>query len=198
MSARVPSRSKSPADPLGRYAPAPFVAASAVLVLLIVFTPVLLSTGPSPLLTQGELTIDRVAGQNWTKFWVMPLDPHAVLYRSITLAVGTGFSWNGTCPTSPLSWSTTSDTQTHALSVNTTADPVVVNATAVYAMGAGRTVYAGEYAFDVVNPGGPSPTMLMVPCTSATPGATVPEPSVAVTNASITFGLVNYGSGGVP
>lgn len=198
MRRRSTFRSFAPADRLSAIAPLPFVATTAVLVLLVLFTPVLLSTGPSPILAQGQLTIDRLPSGNWTKFYVMALDPHAIRYASIALAVGTGFAWNGSCPTSVQSWSSAQENETLGLGTSTGSDPVVVNATAVYQASTGPVVYAGEYAFHVLDGPGSVPQLLMVPCTATTPGASVPSSAVAIASLPVTIQLVNYGSGGVP
>ncbi len=183
---------------LTRIAPLPFVAVAAILVALLLFTPVLLSTGPSAYLAQGELTVDRLPSVNWTKFYVTALDPHAVRYSSIDLRVGSGFSWNGACPTGTLTWTSLADTQAMSLLANTTANPVVVNATAVYSSADGPVVYAGVFAFNVLDPTGPAPVLQMVACTSSTPGISVPSPSIDVASLPISLSLFNYGSGGPP
>lgn len=197
------SRSSAPDAPrkagrLSRLAPIPFVAVSAILVTLVVFTPVLLSNGPSPLLTRGELTVDGLPHGNWTAFYVWAFDSHAVRYRSVTVALGTGFLWNGTCPTSGLTWATVSATQVLVASTNTTTMPVVVNATAVYPGPNGPVIYAGEFAFDLMGASGQNPVLSMTACTQATPGVSVPSASVAVASFPVSLALVNYGSGGPP
>lgn len=180
---------------LARLAPLPFVAVATILVTLIVFTPVLLSTGPSPLLTQGELAVDHLPGANWTKFYVLPLDPQQVRYASIELSVGTGFAWTGNCPASVSNWSNVSDTDVVVVSTNTSADPVLVWAEATYTAPTGPVIYAGEFVFHAMDPSGPNPELLLAPC-PATPGAVVPAPAVSFGDLPVFLPLVNYGSGG--
>ncbi len=182
---------------LGRVAPLPFVAVSVILVALLLFTPVLLSTGSGIYLAQGELIVYSVPGANWTKFLVQPRDPQQINYTSIELHVGYGFAWNGTCPRTVANWSNTSDANAVALLTNTTHDPVVVSSTAVYSSPDGPVVFAGEFAFHVANVSGPVPTMFIVPCTAVTPGVSAPA-SLPVSQLQITLFLYNYGSGGPP
>lgn len=183
---------------LARLAPLPFVAVATILLTLIVFTPVLLSTDLSPLLTQGELAVDRLSGANWTKFYVLPLDPQEVRYDSIELRVGTGFAWSGSCPAAVPQWTNLSDNDSIVVAANTSSDPVVVWAEASYAAATGPVIYAGEFAFHAMDPSGPNPQLLMVPCSSATPGVTVPSSSVAFGDLPVFLPLVNYGAQGPP
>ncbi len=183
---------------LARIAPLPFVAVAAILIALIVFTPVLLYSGPSPFLAQGELAVDTLPGSNWTKFYVLPLDPQEVRYDSVELHVGSGFAWTGSCPAAVPSWSNVSDSNTLVVSENSTGNPVLVWAEAVYSASTGPVIYAGEFAFQVMDPAGPNPQLLMVPCTTVTPGAAVPSSSVPVGDLPVFLPLVDYGSGGPP
>ncbi len=182
---------------LARVAPLPFVAVSVILVALLLFTPVLLSTSSGVYLAQGELNVFSVSGANWTKFLVLPRDPQQINYTSISLGLGYGFAWTGSCPGTVTNWTNTSDTNSVALLANTTRNPVVVSSTAVYMSPDGPVVFAGSFAFDVANATGPNPTLFIAPCTSATPGVTAPA-SIAVAQLPITLFLNNYGSGGPP
>jgi len=192
----LPSWSKM-SSRLGRYAPVQFAGPAAILLALIVFTPILLSGGPSALAVQAELTIYRVPGGPGTEFYVHAVS-WEVPYAQIDLAYGTGFAWSASaCPTSGITWNRTSATHLLELGQSTAANPFVVNATAVYAPGGARTVYAGMLAFEITNPGQPDETVSILPCTSTTPGLTAPG-SWPVSQLPLSVFLANYGSGGPP
>lgn len=180
---------------LGTYAPVPFVGTAAILVALIVFTPVLLASGPSALAVLPQLTVYRAPGSSTTNYHVHGTDP-TVPYRWINVSLGTGFVWNGSCPaaSAPLAWSYADGNNTTGTIVYSEANPVVVNVTAVYLQSSGRTVYAGELAFDLVNQNTSSESLLYVPC-RWTPSVSSGG-SWAVSLGPYTFDLVNYGSGG--
>ena len=180
---------------LGRVAPVPYVGTAAILVALIVFTPVLLATGPSPLAVQARLTVYRVVGGGTTDYGLIGVDADTP-YRWLNLSFGTGFAWTGSCPSVALLWRY--DNATNATSVNDAsgANPVVVNATAVYEFGGSRTVYAGEIAFFLSGQNSSSESIAYAPCPS-TPSVT-PAGSWAVSLGTLPIDLVNYGSGGRP
>jgi len=179
---------------LGAIAPVPFVGAAAILVALIVFTPVLLASGPSPLAVQAKLEVYRTVGSPMTEFTINALGD--VPYARLDLGLGTGFVWTGSCPAAPLHWNYTNGTDEVDLNVQTNETPVVVNATAVYDRGGAVTVFAGEIAFDIVNPGAPSEALELAPC-AGTPGVSPPG-SWSVSQLPLTILLVNFGSGGPP
>jgi len=184
------------ASRLGAAAPLPFVALAAILVALIVFTPVLLASGPSPLEVQAILGVYRAPGSATTSFEIHGYDPD-VPYRFLNLSVGTGFAWTGACPTGPLTWSYTNTTNQTATTLASSSAPLVVNASAVYGQGSGRTVYAGELAIEVTNQNTSSETLVFVVCPS-TPTLPTPSPwTVSLTGAD-PIPLVNYGAGGPP
>jgi len=186
----VPSR-------IGRYAPIQFAGPAAILLALIVFTPILLSNGPSALAVQAELTLYRVTGGATTEFYVHAVGSE-VPYTQIDLDYGTNFTWvPGACPTSGILWTHTNGTDLVELGHSTAANPFVVNATVVYAPQGSRTVYAGMFAFDITSLGLADETVTMVPCTSVTPGLTAPT-SWSVSKLPLSLFLVNYGSGGPP
>ncbi len=182
---------------LGRVAPVPFVGTAAILVALIVFTPVLLASGPSPLAVQARLTVYRVAGGGTTDYGLIGVDADTP-YRWLNLSFGTSssWSWSGGCPSGALRWRY--DNATNATSVNNAsgANPVVVRATAVYEFGGTRTVYAGEIAFFLSGQNTSSESFAYAPCPS-TPSVTPPG-SWAVSLGTLPIDLVNYGSGGPP
>ena len=191
MTARRPV----PGGRLGRVAPLPFVGAAAILVALIVFTPVLLASGPSPLAAHAELTVYRVIGGPSTKFYVHAVGSD-VAYSEIRVGLGTGFVWSGGCPTTPLNWTITNETDLLEMNVGTNATAVVLNATAIYDQGGVRTVYAGEIAFGLVNENLSDESLQLASC-PYTPGESPPH-TWSVADLPLSLLLVNYGSGGPP
>lgn len=192
----IPPHPSHRAELLGSYAPLPMVGAAAILVALIVFTPVLVETGPTPLARQAELIVYRVVGGLGTDFYLHAVGSD-VPYAHVSLALGTGFGWTGACPTSGISWNNTSASDRLELDATGTASPMLVYATANYTGSGSTTIYAGELAFEVVNPGSPAESLNIVPCTTATPGVTAPT-SYAVSQLPLSLLLVDYGSGGPP
>ncbi len=185
-----------PSSRLQTVAPVPFVGAAAILVALIVFTPVLLASGPSPLAVRAELVIYRTVGSPTTQFYVHAVGSD-VPYATIDLALGSGFAWSGSgCPATVANWTYVNTTDRLGSLVVTSELPVLVRATAVYNQSSSSTVYAGELAFDVVNPGSSSETLAIVPCAS-TPGLSAPG-SIATGDLPLSLYLVNFGSGGPP
>jgi len=180
---------------LGAVAPVPFVGLAAILIALIVFTPVLLAAGPSPLAVQAELEVYRTVGASSTEFDVHGIDP-GIPYQSLNLSVGTGFSWSGSCPDTMLNWTYVNETNEAVVNVLSSATAVVVNATAVYDQGGTRAVYAGEIAFSIDNFGAPNEAIRYAPC-PWTPSVSSTG-SWAVSQGSLPLPLVNYGSGGHP
>ncbi len=160
---------------MGRYAPWPLVGVTILLVVLILLTPVLISSGqPAPgVLTQAELIVDRIAGVGETHFYIRGLGS-TTRYADIWVGGTSNFRWDGT---SPLNWSalrfSTFWNDTNVLSVEfaTFAPLIALNITAYYQSPAGDAVYAGELAFLA----GPSPSGggEVLYAASATSGVTV-------------------------
>jgi hypothetical protein len=132
--------------------PTPFVAIVALLLVLIVLTPNLLSTttpSAGSLPTEAELIVDRVASENVTHFYVRGLG--GLRYDSIVVSLATNVLWPPKSPLSnvtfgaPAVWRDVLDSI-----VTTPANPVVVNVTATYVDAAGaRVAFVGVFAFDV-------------------------------------------------
>ena len=184
----------TPGGRLGAIAPVPFVGTATILVALIVFTPVLLATGPSSFAVQPVLSVYRATGSSATNFYVHGTDPN-VPYLWVNLSIGAGFSWGGSCP-SPLDllrWTYANETNVGGWSLLSGANPAVVNVTVTYTQSSGRTVYAGELAFDLVSQNTSGESLLYVPC-ARTPS--VGSGSWAVSLGMLPIDLVNYGSGG--
>jgi hypothetical protein len=139
-------------DALRGFFPTPFVAIVALLLVLIVLTPNLLSTAtPSAgsLPTEAELVVDRVASDNVTHFYVRGLG--GLRYDSIVVSLATNVSWPPKNPLAnvtfgaPAVWKDVLDSI-----VTTAANPVVVKVTATYVDTSGaRVAFVGVFAFDV-------------------------------------------------
>ncbi|MCI4325752.1 MAG: hypothetical protein L3K00_07755 [Thermoplasmata archaeon] len=139
-------------DALRPYFPTPFVAIVALLVVLIVLTPNLLSSAaPSAgsLPTEAELEVDRVVGGNATHFYVRGLGD--VRYTSIAVSLAANFSWPAPPSMGNLSFGRpVTETNVLVTLVTTGANPVAVNVTAVYVDAAGTQVsFVGVFAFDL-------------------------------------------------
>jgi len=153
-----------------RYLPGPFVVTAVLLVLLIVLTPVL--TGPpaaGTIFTQATLLVDHTASSNFTTFYLRALGA-TVRYTHISVWAATGFPWTGGFPSPPLNWSRVTDqSDLVSFQFNSTANPIVLNITMLYASGGGQAYYEGTFAFYVGVPAGSSTlSLLSVTTTSGT------------------------------
>ncbi len=181
---------------LGAYAPVPFVGAAAILVALIIFTPVLLASGPSPLAVRPELVIYRVTGAPTVLYYLHGVDP-TVPYGRLLLGVASFGSWTGACPTTGLSWSNESADNVLELGAEGSTGPTLIYAYAVYNTTAGSTIYAGAFALVVDHLGQSDEGLSLVPCAGATPGVTVPS-SWSTANLPLPLLLVDFGTAGPP
>jgi hypothetical protein len=135
------------------YAPLPLVAVAVLLVVLILFTPELISTGqPVPgILTQAVLIVDRIPGNATTHLYVHAYGTTA-RYSEIWVGLAMGFNWSGSgSPNwSSLSWSSWSnETDVLSVSVASTQNPLGVNVTAQYVSPGGCARYVGVVALFV-------------------------------------------------
>jgi hypothetical protein len=142
-------------DRLRRYAPLPFVAVAVLLVVLILITPVLISSGqPAPgILTQAELVVDRLSYNDTMHFYVHGLST-TVRYSSIWFGITGRFNWSATGPVpwrtinwTGATWSNHSDVL--LASMTSVQNPVAVNITAYYVSTSGTAWYGGVVAFYV-------------------------------------------------
>ena len=184
---------------LSRYAPLPLVAVTVLLVVLILITPVLVSSGqPAPgLLTQAELVVDRLPNNDTVHFYVHGLGT-TVRYATIWIALAGPFNWtgSGTVPWKSLDWSTWQNrSYVLAASLDSDRNPVAINITAYYASAGGTAWYAGVIAFYAGS--GASGQVLTV--ASDTPGVAVPA-TIPVDNSSLPFPipLATVSPGGPP
>jgi hypothetical protein len=187
---------------LGKYAPLPLFSAAILLVVLILFTPVLLPTGGQPapgILTQAELIVDRVPGNQTTHLYVHGLGTTA-RYSNIWVGLAGGFNWSGSGSPNwtALSWTRWSnETDVLSLSVASESDPVAITVTAYYVSPGGTAWYAGVVAFFVG--AGPGPTGEALYTATNTSGLGLPSAPTPVDNASLPLTiLLPFTSSGSP
>ncbi len=176
---------------LARYAPWPFVGIAAVLVVLILLTPVLISNGPPgpSVLTQAALTVDRVAGVSVTHFYVRALGS-TVRYDAIWVGATTNFAWDGQ---SAINWSAVhfltfwNASDVVVLSFASSSNPIALNITAYYTSPSGSAFYVGRLAFYVT--AAPSGSGEVLYAASGTSGVVVAS-STTVDNSSLPMVIV--------
>ena len=139
-------------ETLRRWFPVPFVAIVVLLLVLIVLTPNLLSTGaPSAgsLPTEAELVVDRAVPDNLTHLYVHGIGD--VRYASISVAVGTLASWPPPASVTNLTFGPASTWRNSLVATTVTPSMLFdVNVTAVYIDSAGATAdFVGVFAFGV-------------------------------------------------
>jgi hypothetical protein len=182
----------------GRYAPLPFVGATILLIVLILLTPVLISTGqPAPgIFTEAELIVDRIPGVNATHFYIRALGS-TVRYDGIWVGGASNFAWTGlgvpnwTSLKFAMYWN---GTTVVTLAFNSTYNPIALNITAYYASPSGNAFYVGELAL-YSGPGvGPTGQDLYV--ATSTSGLTVPS-ATPIDNSTMPLAIVlAIGAGG--
>ena len=183
---------------LAHYAPLPFVAVTVLLIVLILITPVLVSSGqPAPgILTQAELVVDRLPGNATMHFYVHGLGT-TVRYAEIWIGVALGFNWSAVSrtPWRSLHWNIwQNDTFVLTSSYASDDNPIALNVTAYYSSSGGSAWYGGVLAFYVTS--GASGQVLNA--VSETTSVAVPG-SVPVDNSSLPFPitLATVSPGGV-
>jgi hypothetical protein len=144
-----------PRDRLGNAFPVPFVGVAVLLLLLILVTPNLLSTGPpaaGSLSATAEFVVDRVPGSNLTHVYIYGLS--TVRYTVIRLHVATNVSWPAPGDTRGFNWTQGANaTNALVLAYDTSASPVAFNVTAVYTDAAGAAIaYRGAFELDYLPP----------------------------------------------
>jgi hypothetical protein len=183
----------TPPVPRGRLSglfPIPLVGTVAILLVLIVFTPILFATGPpaaGTFETQGELIVDQVAGT--TTFYVHAVG-ETVRYETVSIGVSGNFTWNGSCPSAALPgmvWQNGTDKLEQDLA--TGSNPVVVQVAASYTEGGSTANYAARLAF--YTQGG---TLTGSACYGATP----PSGGLPTGSLPLVLLLQDWGSGGPP
>ncbi len=135
-----------------RYFPSPYVGIAAILALLVVLTPVLITNEPpsaGTIFTQVELVVytNGTVGANGTP--VIQLYVHGVtdvVYARLRIGVAP-FNWSERTPPWNASFRWTNASDTIAVQTYATANPFAVNVTAFYDR-AGAGCYAGLAAFN--------------------------------------------------
>jgi hypothetical protein len=194
-SARPPRRTR---PHLNEYFPWPLVGVVVLLVVLILVTPILLSTSGPPaagtIFTQARLLVDRAPGHNVTNLYV-EAEEATVRYASIVITWAHGFNWSGSgAPAwATLNWSVgLNASQVLAVTFPVTSNPVAINVTALYNEN-GVAYYVGVFALYVSNATAPTPdTMFAV---TPTPGVSIPS-TIPLSSLPVIVPLADVGSGG--
>ncbi len=173
----------------GAYAPSPLVGAAALLVALIILTPVLISSGqPAPgVLTQAELEVDRVLGLNESHFYIRA-PSLTIRYAGIWVGIASNFSWNGSKPVNwtSLDWNVwRNSTDVLSFEFATSDDPIALNVTVYYTSPSASATYLGVFAFAVE----PVPGGQVLYAATPTPGVAVPG-TTPVDNSSLPLAIL--------
>jgi len=178
---------------IGRLLPAPLAGIALLLVLLIIITPILQSSGQpaaGSILSQADLIVDRVAGSNVTHFYIRGVGT-TTRYSVVTIEVATNFTWNGGFPTGGLNWTVASSAaDTLTLVYSTTEAPLALNVSALYQVPGGSALYVGLLAFNIA-PGGSGGDLLAA---SGSPSISVAG-STPLDSLPLIIPLANVGSG---
>jgi hypothetical protein len=173
---------------IGDFAPLPLAAVVTLLIVLILFIPVLISTGQPAvgIFTQAELIVDRIPGNGTTHLYVHGVGTTS-RYTEIWVGLASGFDWSGSggVPWASLNWGKwTNKSDVLSLSLSTTENPVAVNVTAYYVSPGGESAdYVGVLAF-YVSPATSSTGEVLYSATQ-TPGLGLPSTPTPVDNSSL-------------
>ncbi|HTW55201.1 MAG TPA: hypothetical protein VMG36_01980 [Thermoplasmata archaeon] len=180
---------REPVPGIRRFFPIPLVGVAALLIVLILFTPILFATGPAApgtFETQALLIVDRPSPSGPTNFYVRA-EGETVRYTAISIANASGFAWTGNCPAA-LRWTFQNSSNAVAANLSSSGLTVAVNVTATYTVGASTAIYAAVIAFEVSGS-----NLVSVVCF----GASVPG-SLPLASLPVAVVLTDYGSGGPP
>lgn len=202
MSASPPMRSRRRWERLSAYAPLPLVGVAALLVVLIVFTPLLVlnTREPTPgILTQAELVVDKQVDNSTMHFYVWALG-ETIRYATIDVGLATSFGWAGN--TTFAAWGNLTWRQwfngSDVLSViaSSPANPVALNITAHYVSPSGSAWYVGVLVFYVWSSSPPGSESLI--SQSGTAGVAVTTPLDVSSDLPVDILLHDAGSGATP
>ncbi|MGA7861434.1 MAG: hypothetical protein WCB19_06215 [Thermoplasmata archaeon] len=158
----------------------PFIGVVVLLVLLIILTPNLFSSGSAGLQTRAQLIVERAAPDGNTSFYVESIGT-STLYQSIAVGLAPLPGWPYTGTSSELrGWAWTNATETLALIATSATNPVALNVTVKYTNPSGVTTeYVGVYGFDL------NETTLRLQSVNLLPGASAPPPSTPLADLPI-------------
>jgi hypothetical protein len=151
----------------------PFIGIVVLLVVLIILTPDLFSTGAAGLQTRAELIVERAAPGGNTSYYVESIGT-STLYQSISVGIMPLGAWPYTGSLSNLrNWTWTNATQTLVLIASNPTNPVAVNVTVKYASASAITTeYLGVYGFYLNDTSLTLDAMDLVPGDAAAPATT--------------------------
>lgn len=158
-----------------RFFPIPLVGVAAILLVLIVLTPVLIGTGvpaAGTIFTQAEVIVDYPGGNSSSFYYLHAIGN--VRYAILSMGIAENYNWDNPPPVSSIVWGNwTNGTELVAISAANTGNPVAINVSAYYTTSKeGSAWYVAIIAFEVAGN-----TLFF---RSYTPGVDVPH-SVALT-----------------
>jgi len=158
----------------------PFIGVVVLLVVLIILTPNLFSSGGAGLQTRAQLIVERAAPDGNTTFYVESIGT-STLYQSITVGLAPLPTWPYTGTSSELrGWTWTNASEALVLIATSARNPVAINVTVKYANPSGvPTEYVGVYGFDL------NETTLTLQSVNLLPGASAPPPSTPLADLPI-------------
>lgn len=158
----------------------PFIGVAVLLVIVILLTPNLISSGGGSLQTRAQLIVDRPSLAGNTSFYVESIGT-STRYQSISVGLAALPSWPYAGNISQVrAWNWTNATQALALIDENATNPVAVNVTVKYTDPSGRmTVYVGVYGFHL------NATTLTLQAMNLLLGASAPPPSTPLTELPI-------------
>ncbi len=135
-----------------RYFPIPLVGVAAILLVLIVLTPVLIGSGvpaAGTIFTQAEIIVDY-PGVNMTSYLYL----HAIgniRYASLSIGIAENYNWSAPPSVGSLRWGNwTNGTNLVAIDTSYAGNPVAINVSAYYTTAkVGSAWYVAIIAFEV-------------------------------------------------
>jgi hypothetical protein len=158
----------------------PFIGVAALLVILIILTPNLFSSGGAGLQTRAQLIVERAAPGGNTSFYVESIGT-STLYQSIAVGLAPLPTWPYKGVASNVGdWRWTNASESLVLVVNNATNPVAVNVTVKYTDSSGvSTEYVGVYGFYL------NATTLTLQAVNLLPGAGSPPASTPLADLPI-------------